>query len=139
MIATNFQIKDSIYIEYQGECFDLHNNYDFSGYHEDKSDKSISLNWQLGKYDWVTPDQAKSIKIILNKVSKFIITPGRSDASNLDQITLEEISYLTEAEWCDGPFITPWPPENIWDWVFMFESDVWFTINAESATVNVYP
>ncbi len=139
METTNFEIKDSIFVNYQGELYDLHNDYDFAGYTENKNNNSVVLNWKRGSYDWVNPTQPETIKLEIDEIKEFEVNPGRTDASHMDQITLEEIAYLTDADWCDGPFTTPNPPEPTWDWVFIFESDLWLKINAKSVTAKLQP
>ena len=120
MDSTNFEIKDNIYLNYQGVLYDLHNDYDFINYKENQENNSARLNWKLGSYEWVKPNQPKNIELEIKGITKFKVEPGRIDATQTDQVTLEEIAYLTEAEWCNGPFTTPKPPETSWDWVFIF-------------------
>lgn len=137
MKPQNFELKDCIYISFKEALLDLHNDYDFDGFVNNET--SVTLSWKLGEGDWVNPDQPKNVELIIEDISKFEQVPGREDADKIDQVTLDEIAYLTDEEWCDGPFTTPLKPEIDWDWVFIFESDMWLIINAETVSARIYP
>ena len=137
MKPQNFELKDCIYIAFEKALLDLHNDYNFEGF--DKTDVSITLSWRLGIGDWVNQHQPKKVELVIGGVRKFEQVSGRKDADEVDQVTLDEIAYLTDDDWCDGPFTTPHKPEINWDWVFIFESDMWLTINAETVFARIYP
>ena len=137
MKPQNFELKDCIYISFEKTLLDLHNDYNFEGFL--KTDVSVTLTWKLGIGDWVNQNQPKKVELIIEGIRKFEQVTGRKDADEIDQITLDEIAFLTDEDWCDGPFTTPHKAETNWDWVFIFESDMWLTINAQSVFARIFP
>ncbi len=139
MIASNFSIKNSIYLIYEGFEYDLHNDYDFQSYIYEAKSQRISLKWIKGTSDWVKKELPRTIEFIIMNTSSFSVSPRRNDAPLLDDVCLEEIAYENDEEWCEGPFWVDQPPEATWRWIFMFESDYWLIVNAESISVEVQP
>ena len=139
MIASNFTIKNSIYLVYDGSEYDLHNDYDFLSYIYEAKSQCISLKWKRGTGEWVRNGQPNTIELEIIKTSSFSVSPRRNDAPLVDDVCLEEIAYENDEEWCDGPFWVDQTPETTWRWIFMFESDYWLTVNAESISAKVKP
>lgn len=137
MKATNFLIKDSIHLEYLDSLYDLHNDYDFVGFVENKIERTVVLDWKKTVCERDANKHLSSLQVVINGIREFKVDPGRDNASPLDKVTLEEIVYVSDDEWCDGPFTTFGKVEESWDWIFIFESDQWLIIDAESATVYV--
>ncbi len=139
MIASNFTIKESIYLVYLNAEYDLHNDFDFEYYSYDVKKQRISLRWKKATGDWVSNNLPSDIEFDINGVSSFSVCSRRKDAPSVDDVCLEEIAYENDEEWCNGPFWVDSLPEKSWRWLFMFESDYWLTIDAESVSVEITP
>jgi hypothetical protein len=107
MRTEGFIIEDDIYVVVEGNHFDLHNDFDFTGYRYSEVDCVLSLNWVLGKGDWVRSGQPTSLRLQFEGVSFFEIQPPNPDLPPDEGACFDGFHFISDEDWCDGPFSGP--------------------------------
>jgi hypothetical protein len=105
MILSNFTLTpDNIGVEFEGNYFDLHNNYEFMGY--EKRDGDVRLHWRRTKGDWVSASLPISFELLIRGIKFWEVRGEPSDA--LDEIgyfpddTLGKVDYNPNHQPSDG-------------------------------------
>ncbi len=102
--TKNFIIDEDIYIVFEGNYFDLHNDYDFTGYEYSEDVRCLSLSWKIGTGDWVRDGQPPSLRLEFEGVSYFEVKPRNSKLLPAEDSSLDGFYFISDEEWCDGPF-----------------------------------
>lgn len=142
MKALNFTLKNANTLLMQGYQLDLALDYDFTGFQPTSTSagtvNSAVLRWQRCSSERTDQSLPAAIELYIEGITKYQQQAGRSNASPEDKRTLDEIAYLSAEDWCDGPFLMAQMPEPAFDWVFMFESDLWLIFNASTIEARVF-
>jgi hypothetical protein len=68
-MTTDFEIENNYALLYQGQLFDLHNNFDLAHFHYDLETKEFRFSWTKTAGDWVKEDEEEKIELIHKSVS----------------------------------------------------------------------
>lgn len=63
-MIVNFDLKDNIALSYNSRHIDLHNNFDFTGYHYNIAERQLILTWTRSFGEWVREDEFEKLTII---------------------------------------------------------------------------
>jgi len=107
MNTKNFIIDDDIYIVFEGNHFDLHNDYDFTGYEYSVDACRLSLSWKIGTGDWVRDGQPPSLRLDFEGVSYFEVKPRNPELPHTEDSCLDGFYFISNEDWCDGSFSGP--------------------------------
>ena len=93
MRLRDFHLLD-IYLTVTGKSFDLHNNYDFTGFTYQTDKRSLLLTWKRGKGAWVPATDPLEIHVELKEVSHFSASPRAKDSPYSDDECLDCVSFV---------------------------------------------
>jgi len=139
MRAENFSWSGSIYVEVQGQSFDLHNDYDFQSFNYKTTNRSVSLIWARGTGERVEKSQPKSICIELLEVDYLKLRPRDPEMPFTEDDCLSSFGYDCDADWADGQFWFEGKAEPDWRWSFEFQSGAEIIVGGSTAKVTLHP
>jgi hypothetical protein len=132
-MKKNFKIQNGIYINYNEEVFDLHNNYDFKGFHFNTKKDTIILKWELNEGPWIKQSEEMAITLECRDIQNFSVSTENSSSL----ININEIGYV-------------FPKEEIQEWllseenfvdnchlVLRFEGDNFIRIDAGAINISL--
>ena len=99
MHATNFSVRAGIYFVLAGVQLDMHNDYDFTGFSYDVSERSLLLTWQRGSGKWVTLDQPGVVILEIREVASLEMRPRSAGVPFTEDDCLNDVSYLADEAW----------------------------------------
>ncbi len=119
-MKTNFTIEDNYAVIKDGNHFDLHNNFDYSGFVDNESVFKIEFVKTSG--DWVQEKDFNRLIFYFKDVSYRFFEDGDSKANREDKVRLGDISFYPQDMRDVNDSIVPQaePTEND-DLIFIFE------------------
>lgn len=136
MRLVGFRLLD-IYLTVAGTSFDLHNNFDFTGFEYDTAARKLLLNWRKGLGAWLPTTDPQTIQIELLEVSHFSASPRVEGRSPSDDECLDCVSFIEPTQHIDESFTTSAPPADDWHYAFQFESGLVLRVKAEEAKCHI--
>lgn len=136
MRLRGFQLLD-IYLTVADKFFDLHNNFDFTGFAYEIGARALRLNWKRGTGAWVPSTDPLGIQIELLGISHFSANPRVEDRPYTDDECLDCVSFVEPSQHIDESFTTAATPSDDWHYVFQFESGLVLRVKAEEATCHI--
>lgn len=133
MHLVRFRFRDT-YLEANGECFDLHNCFDFGGFTYDVSTRVLRLRWLPNEYG--PADEHRRIDVEFHGVSHLSIEPRDSALPFSEDDCLSFVAYASpgsavgEAIGCEQPT----PDMHL---VFCFMSEMRLRVYADHAHVTL--
>jgi len=137
-MKVNFDIKDNHAIEIAGRYIDLHNNFDFVGFHYNVADREIKLHWKKSNGDWVDKNEISSL-LLTHKAVTFLRVIEQDDKSiNEDDSCLGEITFFpsTAREINDSIVSQPKPNDGD-DILYFFENGQLIRIHCKEIELSV--
>ena len=132
-MRKNFIVDQGVYLMWDDNYFDLHNNYQFSECNIKPAKRIVILNWLRLEGKWIKPEDPNEIIIVFHNVSFFSIS---KDLITERIKTIQEIGYKEpddgDLDWLngDGNF------KATYHIIFRFENDEFIRIHAEFAEVK---
>jgi hypothetical protein len=136
MRLRDFHLLD-IYLTVANRLFDLHNNYDFTGFTYAIGTRTLRLNWKRGTGARVSTVDPLDIHVELRDVSHFSVIPRAEDSPYSDDECLDCVSFVEPDKHVNESFTTSEPPSDDWHYVFQFESGLVLRVKAEEATCHI--
>lgn len=137
MHAINFTWHDPIHIRFDGQDYDLHNNFDFRQFTYDPNRQLLILDWELGNGDWIPQGQPNRIRLRLKGVTQFSFRERNSEMPFSEDDCLASFGYDCDSDWTEGQFWTDKSPEDDWRWSFIFQSGAEIQVAGEAAVIEV--
>ena len=132
-MQADFVFKDGIYLVKDSYELDLHNDFDFEDVFYSVAERRVALRWKRSTGEWVRAEAALSVQIEFFEVADFRFFPRDREMPFTEDDCLSEAGYWTDAEWCNGVFISDEPPDQAWLTAFGFMSGAMIAIGAERA------
>jgi hypothetical protein len=136
MRLRGFQLL-GIYLTVADKSFDLHNNFNFTGFAYEIGARTLRLNWKRGAGAWVPSTDPLDIQIDLLGISHFSASPRVEDRPYTDDECLDCVSFVESSQHIDESFTTAATPADDWHYVFQFESGLVIRVKAEEATCHI--
>ena len=112
----------NIDLELGEEVYDLHNNFDFSGFSYTVATRELILRWLRGKGDWVPQDSPSEIVITVRKVSHLSVTARDAEMPYSEDDCLNCVSFVNANEATENSFMVSSPADPNLHYVFKFMS-----------------
>lgn len=77
MRLQGFTLSD-VEITVDATSYDLHNNFNFTGFSYEVETRTLSLKWHRGIGDWVPTETPCSLEILMHRVRHFSASPRDS-------------------------------------------------------------
>ncbi len=136
-MESNFRIHNIIEVEIEGRVLDLHNNFEFIGYENDKNSDNIHIYFEKSAGDWVPATEVNKLIFTLRNVN-YMHTIAPDEALMCDDYCLSGITYFyhddREENFSYLDKELPGPQDDI---IFTFESDRVIRANCESVTLTL--
>jgi len=136
-VESNFRIRNFIEVEIDGRFFDLHNNFDFTGYEVNETANEINLYFEKSKGNWVPANEVNKLVFTLQNVNYLNTIPPNQEMIANDTC-LASITYFYHEDRKENYGLLdkelPGPEDDI---IFTFESERVFRANCEKMTVTV--
>jgi hypothetical protein len=136
---ANFRVESSIYLQQEGRDFDLHNDYDFTGFSYSIAERVVELSWIRSPRDWVRRDMPARLILSCRGVAHLSAT-GRdlempfTEDDCLSQLSFAvadgSIEYSVVASSASATF------DSSWHWLFSFMSGFTLRIAGETAHLS---
>ncbi len=136
MKAINFKPVTSIELAFGEYEIDLHNVYLFTDFSYSVKSRILILKWIRGEGKYVNQNWPHYIVLRIKDVDFFEVSPRDIDMPFSEDDCLEGIAYLTDEEWCNGPFWRDAEPDDNWKWVFQFMSGMSIIVGAKSILIE---
>ena len=137
MKVTNFEIASTVELFVANRLLDLHNNYDFAEVSYAPEQCLVTLRWVRGTGDWVKEELPSSLSLRITGVDLLTIQQRDQELPHSEDSCLECIAFLSNADWCTGPFLHDGLPEPGWAWVFRFMSGIEIVVQAREVTAQI--
>jgi hypothetical protein len=137
--AGNFQIESSIYLQQGGLDFDLHNDYDFSGFSYSVAEQVVELSWIRSPGDWVRRDLPSRLLLSCCGVTHLSAIGRDAEMPFTEDDCLSQLSFAVADGAFDYNFVTSSAKETFdssWHWVFSFMSGFRLRIAGETAHLS---
>ena len=139
MKAENFKPITSIELAFGEFEIDLHNVYLFTDFSYAIASRILVLKWIKGEGECVNRSWPQTVELHIKDVEFLEVSPRDPDMPFSEDDCLEGIAYLSEDEWCNGPFWGDAEPHDDWKWVFQFMSGMSIIVGAKSVIVVTAP
>ncbi|MBW8864213.1 MAG: hypothetical protein JF609_04675 [Verrucomicrobia bacterium] len=142
-MQTNFELKDEIYLAFDGLELDLHNIFSFTGLEYSIEHCTLKLNWHLGPIDpeskkWIKDTLPKKITVEFEGVSAFEFRPRDPEIPFSEDDCLQQAGYWSGEEWCTDVLASNEEPDPDWKTAFGFRSGALIALQAERATARTH-
>lgn len=137
MRANNFTWRDSIYVKYGDNDYDLHNNFNFRQFTYDPAAQLLVMEWKLRTGEWVLQGQPKRISIRLQGVSQFSFKERNPELPFSEDDCLASFGYVNNEDWADGQFWVDEQPADDWRWSFIFQSGAEIQVSGDTAIIEI--
>ena len=96
MKLINFNIdKDSIALLYNGQYLDIHNCYEFRGFHFDNLNKTLILTWTRSVEEWSNEERC-GFQLLFKGVTYFKVRERDSELPYTEDTCLSFIGFLEQ-------------------------------------------
>jgi len=132
-MISNFELEDSIAINYYGRHIDLHNNFEFIGYEYNVSIRQIILRWTKSKGDWVQEKEFNRLEFIHSNVSFLAISYDNINYEypNDDKCLCFISFYPSGDRVTNNGFIEQIKPTEADDIIYSFETEHFIRIGCD--------
>jgi hypothetical protein len=138
-MRRDFEIKDGIYLSQPPHELDLHNNFDFCGFHYSIEDRTLSLHWRRSKGEWVSAGTPASVSVEFREVSEFRFLPRDAKFPFTEDNCVITFGYWTDEAWAGGIIKTgpTQTPDPHWLTAVGFMSGAVLAVQASSAHAQI--
>lgn len=138
-MTANFEIEESIALRFKGKYLDLHNCYDFIGFHYHNGGRQLVLTFMKGDDDCVKADDPQKLVLIHEHVT-FVDIKYMNQAYEFpnDDKTLADITFFpsNDRKTNDSVTFNRKPTEGD-DIIYMFQSDYFIRIGCDKIELLV--
>ncbi|MDT8397061.1 MAG: hypothetical protein RQ899_00390 [Pseudomonadales bacterium] len=139
MNLKNFKIAaDRTAFEREGEYYDLHNCYDFVGFHYEALKKQLSFDWKIKVSETKSTHGADVICLVVNEAYFFELVEQGRDMKNTEHDRLSSVGFLWHGLFEEmGVCFSHQPDEASTHLMLEFESGLAIKVKGESVTLIV--
>ena len=127
----------NIELEIDGEVYDLHNNFIFSGFSYDVATRELVLRWARGKGEWIPPGHPSEIVITAREVSHLSVVARDPDMPYSEDDCLHCVSFVEANGATAHSFVVSGPADPHLHYVFQFMSGFILRVQAEEARCSI--
>ena len=133
----NFRLYgDGIALEWQGQHLDLHNSFDFRGFHYHVHAQQVELTWLRSNEPWARDVQIPGLQLVFKQVAYFAVKARAPEYPFTENKCLANISFHRPEERGEFDSISLEALSDD-DLTFYFQSEWGLKVNAK--TVELFP
>lgn len=136
MRLRDFELM-SIDLELGDAVYDLHNNFDFSGFSYDVPRRELVLRWVRSKGECVPADSPSQIVVTAHGVTYLAASPRSPEMPFSEDDCLNCVSVVGANQPAEESFITAEAPSPELHYVLQFMSGFTLRVQAEEATCRI--
>jgi hypothetical protein len=127
----------NIDLEVDGEVYDIHNNFIFSGSSYDVATRELVLRWARGNGDWISPDHPSGIVITAREVSHLSVVARDPEMPYSEDDCLHCVSFVEVNGATEHGFVVSGSADPNLHYVFQFMSGFILRVQAEEAHCSI--
>ena len=133
-MTANFEIEESIGLRFEGKNLDLHNCYDFIGFHHHAGGRQLVLTFTKAHAEWVKEHDPEKLTVIHHDVTYLDIKYlNETYEFPNDDKSLEDITFFPSHDRkTNDQIVLQNSPSSNDDIIYIFQSDYYIRIGCKT-------